>query len=477
MNIAFFGSSLVSAYWNGAAPTTAASSAPCTSAATRSPSTSPTPTTGRRTATSPTRLGDGRRLRGDRRGRVRRLVAARGRRDVVVKASGVGVFDDVLEAAVVELRATRPALFWDVDAPATLGGSRATRSTRCASCCPATTGPHLRRRRSGDRALPRARRPACVPVYNALDPATHHPVAPAAGSAPTWRSSATACRTARRGCRVLLRARSRGPRTRLPARRQRLGGHAGRANLRHLGHVSPGDHNALNCTPRAVLNVSRESMAANGFSPATRVFEAAGAGACLITDAWEGIEEFLEPGAEVLVAPDGGEVAALLGTLTRRARRDRRGGAPAGARGAHLRASARRRWRRSWRRADEDRLPRPVDHLVVGQRPRHQLPGLVRELSRRGHEVLFCERDVPWYAAHRDLPQPPYGGRCSMTRSRARSARATSARRRSRDRRLLRARGRRGRRLGARRPPGCVAFYDIDTPVTLAKLERDGTST
>jgi spore maturation protein CgeB len=46
------------------------------------------------------------------------------------------------------------------------------------------------------------------------------------------------------------------------------------------------------------------------------VFEAAGAGACLITDAWEGIELFLEPGREVLVAPGGEAVAAHLDRLT-----------------------------------------------------------------------------------------------------------------------------------------------------------------
>ena len=49
-----------------------------------------------------------------------------------------------------------------------------------------------------------------------------------------------------------------------------------------------------------MLNVARDSMAHIGFSPATRVFEAAGAGACLITDAWEGIEMFLTPDEEVL---------------------------------------------------------------------------------------------------------------------------------------------------------------------------------
>ena len=56
-------------------------------------------------------------------------------------------------------------------------------------------------------------------------------------------------------------------------------------------------------------------MARYGFSPPTRVFEAAGAGACLITDAWVGIELFLEPNEEVFVARDGGEVAAILDSL------------------------------------------------------------------------------------------------------------------------------------------------------------------
>src|SRR4051794_22813308 len=35
--------------------------------------------------------------------------------------------------------------------------------------------------------------------------------------------------------------------------------------------------------------------------------------------------------------------------------------------------------------------------------------GLVRETIHRGHDVLFLEHDKPWYAAHRDLPRPPYG--------------------------------------------------------------------
>jgi spore maturation protein CgeB len=87
------------------------------------------------------------------------------------------------------------------------------------------------------------------------------------------------------------------------------------SNVHYVGHVYTRDHNAFNCTPRAVLNVNRDSMARFGFSPATRVFEAAGAGACLITDAWEGIDTFLEPDREVLVAHSGEEVAAHLSSL------------------------------------------------------------------------------------------------------------------------------------------------------------------
>jgi spore maturation protein CgeB len=64
-----------------------------------------------------------------------------------------------------------------------------------------------------------------------------------------------------------------------------------------------------------VININRDSMARTGFSPPTRVFEAAGAAACLICDAWEGIEEFLEPGKEVLCVRSGEEVAQLVASI------------------------------------------------------------------------------------------------------------------------------------------------------------------
>ena len=87
-------------------------------------------------------------------------------------------------------------------------------------------------------------------------------------------------------------------------------------NVCAIGHLGTADHNAFNRSSLAVLNVARDSMAAVGFSPATRVFEAAGAGACLITDAWDGVELFLQPGTEILVARDGADVAEHLRGLT-----------------------------------------------------------------------------------------------------------------------------------------------------------------
>jgi spore maturation protein CgeB len=233
-----------------------------------------------------------------------------------VKASGVGVLDAELEAAVLELGA-RTTVFWDVDAPATLARMEADEDDSLRALVPRydlvlTYG-------GGDPVVERymalgAR--DCVPVYNALDPGTHHPVEP---------DERFRCDLAFLGNRLpdrearveefFLRAAELAP-----GRSFVLGGSGWDdrplpPNVRYLGHVSTRDHNALNATPLAVLNVSRESMAANGFSPATRVFEAAGAGACLITDAWDGIELFLEPGSEVLVARDGAEVAALVEAL------------------------------------------------------------------------------------------------------------------------------------------------------------------
>jgi spore maturation protein CgeB len=157
----------------------------------------------------------------------------------------------------------------------------------------------------------------CVPIYNALDPTTHHPVEPDTRFAAdlSFLGNRLPVREARVEQFFLE------PAATLPDCKFLIGGNgwdskAMPPNVRHLGHVFTHEHNAFNCTPLAVLNIARDSMADIGFSPATRVFEAAGAAACLITDAWEGIELFLEPDREVLVARDGKDVAEHVRTLT-----------------------------------------------------------------------------------------------------------------------------------------------------------------
>ena len=182
---------------------------------------------------------------------------------------------------------------------------------------------------------------ACTPVYNALDPATHHPVPPEPRFAADLGFLAN--RLPDREARVEQFFLA--PAADTPGRSFLLGG-AGwgdkpvPTNVRAIGHVGTADHNAFNCSPLAVLNVARDSMAAVGFSPATRVFEAAGAAACLITDAWEGIEQFLVPDEEILVARDGADVAAHLAEVDAApCPGDRPRGAPAGAGGSHLRAA------------------------------------------------------------------------------------------------------------------------------------------
>lgn len=245
--------------------------------------------------------------------------------DIVIKANGVGVFDqELLEGIVAHSRPDAMRIFWDVDAAATLDEMRADESHVVRRMLPQLDmvltyggGPPVIESYEGFGAR------RCVPVYNALDPSTHHPVP--ADPAFTSDLAFLGNRLPDRETRVeefFLK-----PAALLAERNFLIGGNGWETkqmpeNVRHLGHVYTHQHNAFNCTPLAVLNVARDSMAHIGFSPATRVFEAAGAAACLITDAWEGIELFLTPEKEVLVARDGQDVAEQLGALDEKRARE-----------------------------------------------------------------------------------------------------------------------------------------------------------
>lgn len=318
LNIAFYGSSLVSAYWNGAATyyrgVIRALHARGHRITFYEPDAYerqqhrdiPDPDWAKVVVYPATEAG------------LQQVLAAGQGADVIVKASGVGVFDDVLEKAVVEMkRPSNLVIFWDVDAPATLDRVNGNPQDHFKTIIPRydlvlTYGggdPVV----NGYTALG-ARQ--CVPIYNALDPATHYPVE--ADARFVGSLGFLGNRLPDREARVeefFLK-----PAALLPERRFLLGGNGWgdkqmTPNVAYFNHVYTADHNAFNCTPLAVLNIARESMARYGFSPATRVFEAAGAGACLITDYWEGIDLFLEPDREVLVARNGEEVAAQVDQL------------------------------------------------------------------------------------------------------------------------------------------------------------------
>jgi len=234
--------------------------------------------------------------------------------DLIVKHSGVGADDAELEQAVargIETDALRA--FWDVDAPATLARVESDPDP-FRSLIPDfdfifTYGGGLpvveHYLRLGARN--------CHPIYNALDPETHHPVS---------KDFSLECdlvlvanRLPDRELRVgqfFLKSAHLAPDLRFILGGEGWGDKSLPSNVRWIGHVATGDHNRVNCSARLVLNLNRDSMASVGFSPPTRVFEAAGAGACVVTDAWSGIDKFFEPGREILVASTAEDIVALL---------------------------------------------------------------------------------------------------------------------------------------------------------------------
>ncbi len=238
--------------------------------------------------------------------------------DLISKHSGVGADDELLERAVLELKSeSTQVAFWDVDAPATLARVEENPADRFRALIPEYDfiftyggGPPV-----VDTYLNlRARN--CYPIYNALDPQTHHPVAA---------DAALACDLAFVGHRLpdrerrveefFIRAAELAPELHFLLGGEGWAGKPLPANVRWIGHVGIADHNRVNCSARMVLNINRESMAGIGFSPPTRVFEAAGAGACLITDSWPGIDHFFALRREILVASSAEGIVRWLRML------------------------------------------------------------------------------------------------------------------------------------------------------------------
>jgi spore maturation protein CgeB len=247
----------------------------------------------------------------------RELEHARGA-DLVAKCSGVGGWDMELASGVLKLRsATTRVAFWDVDAPQTLAAANAEPPDRTDTFRALIPEYDLILLYGGGPPVQAAYAQLGAAqshlVYNAVDPDEYFPVPPHPA----------------RQCDLLFMG------NRMPDRESRvhelffgaaslapeldfvLGGNgwgdcALPPNVRWIGHVPTSEHRAWNCSARMVLNINRSDMAATGYSPPTRVFEAAGCGGCVITDHWEGIATFLTPGDEILVARSAEDIVAHL---------------------------------------------------------------------------------------------------------------------------------------------------------------------
>lgn len=235
--------------------------------------------------------------------------------DWVVKCSGVGIWDAELEELVAAGDGSPAATaFLDVDAPATLGRLAADPADPFLSCIPRYD--HILSYGGGPPVVESYERlgaRACTPIYNAVDPREHRPIE--ADPVPRFDLLFMGNRLPDREARVeefFFRAAELAPESQFALGGEGWGDRPMPPNIAYLGHVPTAEHNVLNASARLVLNVHRDSMVRNGWSPATRMFEAAGAAACQITDDWLGIGEFFTPGEEILVARDGADVARFV---------------------------------------------------------------------------------------------------------------------------------------------------------------------
>jgi spore maturation protein CgeB len=226
---------------------------------------------------------------------------------------------DGAAAADLLLHATRDAVkvFYDMDTPATLENLQQGR-----------TVPYIGPRGLRDfdlvlsytggrslhdlRALLGARRVATL--YGHVDPQVHRPVAPAAN----YRCALSYLGTYASDRQAALEALFIEPARRMPALSFLIGGaqypadFPWTANIRFVRHMPPAEHPAFFSSSRLTLSVTRRAMAENGWCPSGRLFEAAACGTPIVSDAWAGLETFLEPGREVIVARDARDVEAAL---------------------------------------------------------------------------------------------------------------------------------------------------------------------
>ena len=156
--------------------------------------------------------------------------------------------------------------------------------------------------------------PVAIPLYGSVDPQLHRPAAPqdAFRADLSYLGTFAADRQAALENLFIKAARE------LPAARFLIGGaqypesFPWTDNIYFVRHVEPALHPAFFCSSRLTLNLTRADMREMGYCPSGRLFEAAACGVPMITDYWEGLEEFFTPGEEVFVVENSEDVVRVM---------------------------------------------------------------------------------------------------------------------------------------------------------------------
>ncbi len=153
-----------------------------------------------------------------------------------------------------------------------------------------------------------------APLYGSVDPETHHPVLAQQAFRAQLSYLGTFAEDRQRGVEALFVE----PARRMPQDRFAIGGaqypesFPWTENIFFTGHLEPAQHPAFFCSGRATLNVTRRAMAEYGYCPSGRLFEAAACGVPLLTDGWEGLDQFFLPGEEILRVDTAEQVLETL---------------------------------------------------------------------------------------------------------------------------------------------------------------------
>jgi spore maturation protein CgeB len=224
---------------------------------------------------------------------------------------------DGVAACALACESGRFSIFYDMDTPVTLARLAAGEPV---AYLPAggLDGFDLVLSYTGGEALRRlerklgARRTA--PLYGHVDPAVHRP-----GSAEDrYRGALSYLGTSSADRQAAVAALFAEPARRRPDLRFVLGGSGYGAdfpwtdNIFLIEHVPPAEHPAFFCSSRLTLNATRGDMAALGYCPSGRLFEAAACGCPVLSDVWPGLELFFAPGREILTAATTEEALQAL---------------------------------------------------------------------------------------------------------------------------------------------------------------------